>query len=1245
MYMDPEQQEIQAAMRELSMLISQQTSLLGGTIKSLADTTTALKNGTQVQNANTQGEKENNNAVDKFAEANTKAAAIISEKSQNYKEAFGKGVSALQGFTGAVLSSEEGVAKYGKVVDDLGSGAFSIGQNFGILGLAIGGVLAIFGKVAKEVFKVDDNIVKIRDNFTKTAGIIPLTTTQIGDLAKNARFSLDNMAKLGGEMEKLGGNMMGLGGYAGEGAAKFMKMAAVNDDVRREFGRMGISQDALMHLQAKYIESQSVSGKAYANQSKSIEQIQKESLAYAKNMTVLSSLTGKSADALQEEINQVQLEFEEQAATVAENIKIEKMKKAGNLAGAEALQREQDNRKKMIETYTAMYGKDKASQMARVMRTGYYDSKTAGLAMLSMKGGDDPLSFTQRLKTSTNAQKDLLVQGSKMDKALDAQAAQFGAALQQGGAELGKKVGLDPEALAARNRRAGMDIEKGYEKAAADMAAKAKEGKDPLADKIESVRSFEREKQAQYQSFLESLDPLRDKNAILKDAVLAAAVAVGAIAAAKGLQALLGSGGAVSSVASGAAAVAGGAVSSAVGIAEDQLLDKNGNPLRGAAKSARIAKLGGTAQAGKPGGFGAALKSIASALTDAGKAAPQVILGAGALATAIAEFGAGIAGAIYIIGKSLPSLATGLKSFNDIDGKNLRQAGVGMAGLGVGIMAMGAGAMAQAFGTIIRFFTGDKDPLTQSAEMLFRLQKVDLNRKKIEDNGASLIAFAKAMAAVSALGAGSGIADAVQGFYGGIGKLFGAKPPYKDLETFSQIRVDTAKVKTNSDSFVYFTKAMASYKGTGGGLGGITSSLAQATVSFFKVKPPEQQVVYFSRLKIDPKQTRINASSFVLFSTAMASYKGGAGLLDAVSTIAGAKLASLFGVDGPLESFKKFAAIDVGPKAAENSQAFLNFSKAMGLLSGGSGGMLSSLADGAGAVAGAAVGVVGGAASAGLSALGSLGNMVGGAVSSGWKAVKGAAGSFGNWIMDKVAGHEGVRYKPYKDSLGLWTVGVGHLIGDGRSLPAQYNREFSHDEVKTMFQQDYQKHAQAATGIPGFNNQNEKSKAALIDMTFNMGPAWYRKWPNFTKALGAGDNQGAANQMQNSKWAKQVGRRAQENIAMIRAGAQKAKIGGMFDGPSTGYPMELHGTELVIPLDPNSILNKLASTSADEVAKEMQRTAVKTAPKPTSTTGTPAKTKGISKEMIHSMSRKFDNVINKIESTNNVQKKLLKHAL
>lgn len=139
-------------------------------------------------------------------------------------------------------------------------------------------------------------------------------------------------------------------------------------------------------------------------------------------------------------------------------------------------------------------------------------------------------------------------------------------------------------------------------------------------------------------------------------------------------------------------------------------------------------------------------------------------------------------------------------------------------------------------------------------------------------------------------------------------------------------------------------------------------------------------------------------------------------------------------------------------------------------------------------------------------------------------------------IMEMIKKHEGVRTKPYKDSLGLWTVGVGHLIGDGKTLPPEMNREFTMAEVDAMFIKDYKHHKEAAQKIPGYDKTNLNGKAALIDLTFNMGPTWFKKWPNFTKSASTGDGQGAASSLENSKWYTQVGNRARTIVSMMRSG-------------------------------------------------------------------------------------------------------------
>lgn len=136
--------------------------------------------------------------------------------------------------------------------------------------------------------------------------------------------------------------------------------------------------------------------------------------------------------------------------------------------------------------------------------------------------------------------------------------------------------------------------------------------------------------------------------------------------------------------------------------------------------------------------------------------------------------------------------------------------------------------------------------------------------------------------------------------------------------------------------------------------------------------------------------------------------------------------------------------------------------------------------------------------------------------------------------------HEGMKDMPYKDSLGLWTIGVGHLIGDGKTLPPEYNRKFTQAEIMKMFDDDFEHHAKAAEKIPGYSKANQGGQGGLIDLTFNMGPTWYKKWPNFVKKLSEGDFKGAADELAGSKWAQQVKSRAQEVIALITGAGEGA---------------------------------------------------------------------------------------------------------
>jgi lysozyme len=145
-------------------------------------------------------------------------------------------------------------------------------------------------------------------------------------------------------------------------------------------------------------------------------------------------------------------------------------------------------------------------------------------------------------------------------------------------------------------------------------------------------------------------------------------------------------------------------------------------------------------------------------------------------------------------------------------------------------------------------------------------------------------------------------------------------------------------------------------------------------------------------------------------------------------------------------------------------------------------------------------------------------------------------------VKKMIREHEGTRFKPYKDLLGLWTVGVGHLIGDGKTLPSEMNRTFSEAEVQQMFDKDFNESAAEASKIPGYGKMNETGKAALIDLTFNMGKSWYKDWPKLMTSFENKDYNKAADNLEGSKWYKQVKGRGKTIVSMIRnAGSNNIK--------------------------------------------------------------------------------------------------------
>ena len=180
--------------------------------------------------------------------------------------------------------------------------------------------------------------------------------------------------------------------------------------------------------------------------------------------------------------------------------------------------------------------------------------------------------------------------------------------------------------------------------------------------------------------------------------------------------------------------------------------------------------------------------------------------------------------------------------------------------------------------------------------------------------------------------------------------------------------------------------------------------------------------------------------------------------------------------------------------------------------------------------------------------------------------------------------HEGLKLKVYKDTKGLLTVGYGHQIDADSPLDIRNLKEgdvISQERADQLFDMDFDEHLNAARQIPGFFKATKMQQAGLIDLTFNMGPNWYKSFPNFVKAFDEGDYQEAAKQLEyadpinrpgvKSGYVKDVGSRRYTPIIDL--------IGGK--GIDVDISPHLKGIQHLLSSQSKNLSDKISSISMD----------------------------------------------------------------
>tara|TARA_R100000388_G_scaffold65902_1_gene47874 strand:- start:649 stop:1074 length:426 start_codon:yes stop_codon:yes gene_type:complete len=134
-------------------------------------------------------------------------------------------------------------------------------------------------------------------------------------------------------------------------------------------------------------------------------------------------------------------------------------------------------------------------------------------------------------------------------------------------------------------------------------------------------------------------------------------------------------------------------------------------------------------------------------------------------------------------------------------------------------------------------------------------------------------------------------------------------------------------------------------------------------------------------------------------------------------------------------------------------------------------------------------------------------------------------------LIEQLKRHEGVRTHAYQCTANMTTVGVGRNIDEDGGLG------LSIDEIEFLLENDIRRCKQELITLPWFSQIDSVRQDALINMCFNLGMTRLLGFKNALTAMSVGDYDTAADEFMDSRWAKQVGRRAEEVCTMIRTGS------------------------------------------------------------------------------------------------------------
>ena len=133
-------------------------------------------------------------------------------------------------------------------------------------------------------------------------------------------------------------------------------------------------------------------------------------------------------------------------------------------------------------------------------------------------------------------------------------------------------------------------------------------------------------------------------------------------------------------------------------------------------------------------------------------------------------------------------------------------------------------------------------------------------------------------------------------------------------------------------------------------------------------------------------------------------------------------------------------------------------------------------------------------------------------------------------VVRDIKRHEGFRHKPYKDSLGIWTIGWGSNMFDlsvedwvqVSKMKAEPTGGLSKLQCKVFLTHDIARELNFLKKYRWFDGLSNNQQRALLEMVYQLGQGSFRGFRRMLRNLREGNLHLVSSSMENSLWARQT---------------------------------------------------------------------------------------------------------------------------